>query len=45
MGQLLADLDTLVPSGVAKKCVGADLGAKHWNEPPGDALYGSADGT
>jgi hypothetical protein len=23
---------------------GADLGAKHWNEPSGDALRGGADG-
>jgi hypothetical protein len=28
--RFLADLDTWIPSGVAKKCVGADLGANHW---------------
>jgi hypothetical protein len=29
LGGDLVDLDTLVPSGVAKKYVGTDLGAKH----------------
>jgi hypothetical protein len=43
LGANLVDLDTLVPSGVAKKYVGVDLGAKHWNEPFGSALYGGAD--
>ena len=44
LGVDLVDLNTLGPNEVAKKYVGANLGAKHWNEPPGDALYGSADG-
>ena len=44
MGRFLADLDTLVPSGVAKKCVGVDPGAKHENGLPSEALYGGADG-
>jgi hypothetical protein len=34
----------LVASGVAKKYVGADLSAKHWDEPPGGALCGGVDG-
>ena len=44
MGRFLAEIGTLVPSGVAKKCVGANLGAKHWNEPHG-VLCGGTDGT
>jgi hypothetical protein len=44
MGRFLADLDTLVPSGVAKNCVGTDPVAKHGNRPPGEALCGGADG-
>jgi hypothetical protein len=43
VGRCLADLDTLVPSGVAKRCVGTDLGAKHENRSRGGALYGGAD--
>jgi hypothetical protein len=43
MGPFFIDLNTLFPSGVAKKYVDADLGAKHWNEPPGGALCGGAD--
>jgi hypothetical protein len=39
--QFLVDLNTLVPSGVAKNYVGADLDFNHWNEPPNGALYGS----
>jgi hypothetical protein len=44
VGRFLADLDTLVPSGVSKKYVSVDLGAKHWNEPPGGAPCRGADG-
>jgi hypothetical protein len=44
VGQFLADLDTLVPSGVTKKCVGTNLGAKHGNRPLGGALCGGTDG-
>jgi hypothetical protein len=40
----LIDLNTLVPSGVAKKFVGVDLDAKHWNEASDSALYGGTDG-
>jgi hypothetical protein len=43
MGRFLADLDSLVPSEVAKNCVDVDMCAKHWNEPHSDALYGGAD--
>jgi hypothetical protein len=43
VGRFLVDLDTLVPSGVAKKCVGTDPGAKHGNGPPSGALCGGAD--
>jgi hypothetical protein len=44
LGADLVDQTPLVSSGVAKKYVGADLGAKHWNEPPGGALRGYTDG-
>jgi hypothetical protein len=32
------------PQWNRQKCVGADLGANHWNEPPGGALCGGANG-
>jgi hypothetical protein len=44
VGRFLADLYTLVPSGVAKKCVGTDPDVKHGNGPHGGALCGGADG-
>jgi hypothetical protein len=42
-GRFLVDIDTLVLSGVIKKCVGSNSRPNTRGEPPSSALCGSAD--